>query len=150
MNPIESYIEWLETQPKEVKETVSFLVGALAYGPKIDPNEEAMKDFYAWLRDCPGKYETAGKVITLKAMMDFTFKDWFTKEGQAKTLDRFLKVKAHAEKEAPNMVAMAERMIATKPERDAMWSKTGEEWAALKAGPLSDDTLNDLVLDLRA
>jgi len=146
--PVKTTLEWFDSQPPEVQETVAFLVLMLL--PGVQPPGvgraawiEALK---RWLDDRGNatNLQIVGRCVVFRALVDFVCKGKFTESGWEDAAELTDRIKAAAEREHPEWVEDFEDHARRVPFRKAQWMKAGKSWAELCAGPLSDEALEAL------
>lgn len=152
-NPLLSIVNWLDQLPPDHRHTLSAMV--VHHLPDIVlPTQAYYTDGGAeflrgWLSDPKDDISVIiGKVVIMRALIDFTCNDRFTKTGQELSEIKFSESINYAlEKGHDELAAKMAHSQSQSPLRNAQWSKAGDAWKELCKTELSDESLRTLQLE---
>jgi len=144
-NPLATIQEWYDAQAVEIRETIAFFI--IAYTPGLESTgetDDSVATMRKWLE--PGqtddRMQIVGKTIMCRALIEYTCRNHFTKEGWGAIGTRIAFAKDYLTKRSNERLAeSASKMIERLPFRSAQWRKAGEAWQTLCVTALADGAL---------
>ncbi len=148
-HPFEAIIEWYDSLPPDLRQTVSIM--ALMLIPELVVPEGTMYEdagealLRRWLSPEQRRAnDVVGKALTFRAIIDFKGRNFFSKERQvANDRMRAGLAEQFRENNDPEFAAKFAHSNEQSPLRNAHWTKAGESWKRLCASALSDAALEE-------
>lgn len=151
MNPAEIIHNWFTKLPPEHKNTVAFFVLSMLPGfpiTKAVDAENQIEYFTKWLlAESELQHHTIGRVLFIKAVINFTLADRANDESWQEADEMFEQAKLSAiHDDVPKVArtsALEQEKIAF---RKRQWKKTLTEWNELCDGGLSNENLQKILM----
>jgi len=144
-DPISAIVSWLDAQPPEVKDTIAILVMMrLPEFELFSHHLNILPELYKWLQEDERDrlLVTTGKAVIFRALVNFTCRRHFSKEGWDEMTGDNAWIKDQVAGEGQEDVAnMAATLLQGVPFRKALWLKAARSWEQLCANDLSDEAL---------
>jgi hypothetical protein len=147
-HPFEAILSWLDSLPPDPRITIA--MGVLIHLPDFKLPDDVLGDdrglgvLREWLSPNQKRASIViGKVVTFRALVNFSCRNFFSQERQQYTKDFQLEFKRHLEDEKNHELAKKiSDNLQQLPLRNAQWMKIARAWEQLCATNLSDAALD--------